>query len=88
MTTGPVDLLSWAGVLAAELDVDAHEVDLVAILELARRAAHEVMRPAAPVTTFLAGYAAGLRGGGAAHAASAMADAAEAITRHAPEQVA
>jgi hypothetical protein len=34
------------------------------ILDLARDAAHGIGRPAAPLTTFLAGYAAGVRGGG------------------------
>jgi len=43
----------------SDLDVDVREV-----LDLARVAAHRVDRPAAPLTTFLVGYAAGLRGGG------------------------
>ena len=47
---------------ALELELDA-EVDEALILDLARDAAHSVERPAAPVTTFLVGYAAGLRGG-------------------------
>ena len=34
-----------------------------ALLELARAAAHGVARPAAPLTTFLAGYALGKQGG-------------------------
>jgi hypothetical protein len=34
-----------------------------AILDLARVAAHSVTRPAAPLTTFLAGYVLGARGG-------------------------
>lgn len=33
------------------------------LLELARVAAHSVARPAAPLTTFLAGYALGAAGG-------------------------
>ena len=33
------------------------------LLELARAAAHGVARPAAPLTTFLAGYALGAQGG-------------------------
>lgn len=46
--------------LGLQLDVDVDEV-----LDLARVAAHNVARPAAPLTTFLVGYAAGARGGGA-----------------------
>jgi hypothetical protein len=44
------------------LNVDEKVIDDV--LALARDAAHAVERPAAPLTTFLVGYAAGLRGGG------------------------
>ena len=47
---------------ASGLEIDADLVDLV--LDLARDAAHAVDRPAAPLTTFLVGYAAALRGGG------------------------
>jgi hypothetical protein len=43
---------------------------------VARDAAHPFHRPAAPLTTFLVGYAAGLRGGGGEAVASA-ADAAQ-----------
>ena len=45
-----------------DLEADAALVDLV--LDLARDAAHSVDRPAAPLTTFLVGYAAARRGGG------------------------
>ncbi|MFI1014601.1 NTP transferase domain-containing protein [Streptomyces sp. NPDC020965] len=43
--------------LGIELDVDTH-----ALLDLARDAAHGVARPAAPLTTFLVGYAAAMAG--------------------------
>jgi len=39
--------------------------DLKQILDTARDVAHTVERPAAPVTAFLTGYAAALRGGSA-----------------------
>ena len=55
----------WVAALAAELDVDPAAVDVRHLLDVARDAAHQVDRPAAPLTTFLVGYAAGLRGGGA-----------------------
>jgi len=45
----------------AELNLTAEQQALV--LDLAREAAHGVARPAAPLTTFLAGYALGAEGG-------------------------
>ncbi len=55
-------LHDWIDELCDALEVDA-EIDEGLILDLARDAAHAVERPAAPVTTFLVGYAAALRGG-------------------------
>jgi hypothetical protein len=51
-----------------------------ALLDLARVAAHSVARPAAPLTTFLAGYALGIGGGldGLDSVVSALRAAAEA----------
>ncbi|MEP7765791.1 DUF6457 domain-containing protein [Sanguibacter sp. 25GB23B1] len=53
-------LADWIDALAQKLDIDPDDVDLTAVLDLARDAAHNVERPAAPVTTFMVGYAAGL----------------------------
>jgi hypothetical protein len=58
-------LSSWVAELAAALEVDAAALDRKLLLDVARDAAHGVARPAAPLTTFLVGYAAGVRGGGA-----------------------
>lgn len=55
------DLERWVAVLAADLGVDVGEVDVQALLDVARDAAHSVIRPAAPLATFLVGYAAGRR---------------------------
>jgi Domain of unknown function (DUF6457) len=44
-----------------ELNLNAEQQALV--LDLAREAAHGVARPAAPLTTFLAGYTLGAQGG-------------------------
>ncbi|RCK70853.1 molybdopterin-guanine dinucleotide biosynthesis protein [Desertihabitans brevis] len=41
------------------LDMDLDEDSVHAVLDLARDAAHHVTRPAAPLTTFLAGVAVG-----------------------------
>jgi uncharacterized protein DUF6457 len=63
----------WVAALATELGVPADAVDVRRLLDVARDAAHHVDRPAAPLTTFLVGYAAGLAGGGG----TAVADAAD-----------
>jgi len=63
-------LEDWVAALSAELGVDV-EVDVRLLLEVARDAAHHVDRPAAPLTTFLVGYAAGVSGRPDAVAAAA-----------------
>jgi hypothetical protein len=55
----------WITQLCDALDVPIADVDTNAVLDLARDAAHNVDRPAAPVTTYVVGYAAAQRGGGA-----------------------
>ena len=58
------ELDRWVERLQEALGLDRDLVlDVGAILDLARVAAHEVDRPAAPVTTFLVGYAAGRASG-------------------------
>ncbi|MEV6793715.1 DUF6457 domain-containing protein [Streptomyces sp. NPDC051320] len=47
----------WITAVKAELGIDL-DVDTGVLLDLARDAAHGVARPAAPLTTFLVGYAA------------------------------
>jgi len=54
------DLDSWVQALEAELGLPPGTVDVGAVLDLARDAAHAVARPAAPVTTYAVGYAEGL----------------------------
>jgi hypothetical protein len=61
--TDDADLDAWIAELARALEVDAEAVDRRLLLDVARDAAHGVARPAAPLTTFLVGLAAGLRGG-------------------------
>ncbi|MER5213978.1 NTP transferase domain-containing protein [Streptomyces sp. NPDC002838] len=53
----------WISAVKDELGIDL-DVDTGALLDLARDAAHGVARPAAPLTTFLVGYAAAQAGGG------------------------
>ncbi|TJZ50136.1 molybdenum cofactor guanylyltransferase [Streptomyces piniterrae] len=52
----------WITAVKAELGIEI-DVDTAVLLDLARDAAHGVARPAAPLTTFLIGYAAGRQGG-------------------------
>jgi hypothetical protein len=59
----PHMLDDWTRDLADRLGVDL-PVDAGLLLDVARDAAHAVSRPAAPLTTFLVGYAAALNGGG------------------------
>jgi hypothetical protein len=54
---GSVNLHDWIDELSDVLDVDT-EVDEGLILDLARAAAHNVERRAAPITAYLLGYAA------------------------------
>ncbi|MFC8798677.1 DUF6457 domain-containing protein [Promicromonospora sp. NPDC057138] len=72
------ELDSWVQALEAELGLPPGTVDVGAVLDLARDAAHAVARPAAPVTTYAVGYAEGLAAAGAMAAkASGGPDAAE-----------
>jgi pyrrolidone-carboxylate peptidase len=74
-----MELNDFATALAAELGLDDVEFDIAAVLDVAADAAHGVMRPAAPVTTFLVGLAAGRSGTTAESIAAAMATAREKI---------
>lgn len=55
----PEALDEWLTAAAQELDLDASEISIGALLNLARDVAHDVARPAAPLTTFLLGIAVG-----------------------------
>ncbi|MBP2435787.1 DUF6457 domain-containing protein [Microbacterium amylolyticum] len=55
----PEALDSWTRAACDELGLDRSDVDIALILDLARDVAHGVARPAAPVTAYLAGLAAG-----------------------------
>jgi hypothetical protein len=80
--TNPLD--GWVAELAAALGVDAGAVDRDLLLDVARDAAHQVARPAAPLTTFLVGLAAGLRGGDAEAIRSAADTAQRLAATHRP----
>jgi Domain of unknown function (DUF6457) len=52
----------WIAAVGAELGLDPADVPVRAVLDLARVAAHQVERPAAPLSAFMLGLAVG-RGG-------------------------
>ena len=49
----------WTTTVCVALDLSPDVVDRSLVLDLAREAAHGVARPAAPLTTYLAGIAVG-----------------------------
>lgn len=53
-----MNLHDWIDELSDVLDVET-EVDEALVLDLARDAAHNVTRPAAPISAYLLGFAAG-----------------------------
>ncbi|MFD5446905.1 MULTISPECIES: NTP transferase domain-containing protein [unclassified Streptomyces] len=77
----------WISAAKDELGIDL-DVDTRVLLDLARDAAHGVARPAAPLTTFLVGYAAARAGGGADAVADAARKAAALAQRWAEEAAA
>jgi hypothetical protein len=58
-----VNLHDWIDELMDVLDIEV-EMDEGLVLDVARQAAHRVQRPAAPISTFLLGYAAGVQEAG------------------------
>jgi Domain of unknown function (DUF6457) len=71
----------WVDELCAALGIE-DDVDVDALLDLARDSAHHIERRAAPVTTFLVGLAAG-RSAGSDPVGDALATAAAALQRSA-----
>lgn len=79
-------LAAWTAAVRTELGAGV-EVDRDLLLALAGDAAHGVARPAAPLTTFLVGYAAGFTGGGPEAVADAARRAGALAARWAGEAV-
>jgi hypothetical protein len=69
----------WVAAACAELGLDPAEVQVPVVLDLAGDVAHQVLRPGAPVTTYLLGVAVG-RGADPVLAAASL----SALTRHWP----
>lgn len=84
MTTSSDDqesvLREWATSLTSGLGLEGLPVDIDAILAIAGTAAHAVVRPAAPLSTYLVGYAAGVAAAGGTEHGAAFTDAAAIAT--------
>jgi Domain of unknown function (DUF6457) len=52
-------LEAWTEAVCAEFGIDPAAADVRAVLDLARDVAHNVARPAAPLTAYLVGVAVG-----------------------------
>jgi Domain of unknown function (DUF6457) len=78
-------LEDWLAELGSELGLDASAVDRTLVLNVARDVAHGIARPAAPLTTFLVGLAAGLRGGSAEEVRAAAETVQRLVADHAPD---
>jgi hypothetical protein len=48
-------LQEWVDIVCRETGLDPSLVDIATVLDLAKDAAHGIARPAAPLTTFMAG---------------------------------
>jgi hypothetical protein len=68
----------WTDAVRQALDLDPFDADIV--LDLARDVAHDVMRPAAPLTAYLLGVAVG-RGADPSAAAATIAGLAQSWSR-------
>ncbi|MCX2749802.1 DUF6457 domain-containing protein [Arthrobacter sp. MI7-26] len=74
-------LEEWCKSLLQAYEIEGVEIDINEILSLAGVAAHSVVRPAAPLTTFIAGFAAGLAAGSGQATETASMDAAMGLAR-------
>lgn len=68
-------LEAFAAKLTAALDLETLPLDIDQVLNLAGVAARSIVRPAAPLTTFLVGYSAGRAAAAGADPAAAIAQA-------------
>jgi Domain of unknown function (DUF6457) len=78
-------LATWTTQLSEALGIEL-DFEIDDVLDIARDAAHQVDRPAAPLTTFLIGYAAAMRGGSAGDISDCIDIAAERIAAESNEE--
>lgn len=74
-------LEEWCRALLQAFELEEVDVDVNRVLALAGVAAHSVVRPAAPLTTFIAGFAAGMATGSGQASDAASIDAALALAK-------
>lgn len=74
-------LEEWCRTLLQAFELEDTQIDIDAVLALAGVAAHSVVRPAAPLTTFVAGYAAGIAAGSGQAERKVSMDAAMGLAR-------
>ncbi|MCA4133832.1 NTP transferase domain-containing protein [Arthrobacter sp. M4] len=79
-------LEEWCRTLLRAFELEDVDVDVNRVLSLAGVAAHSVVRPAAPLTTFIAGFAAGMATGSGQAPDTASMDAALALARKLSEE--
>jgi hypothetical protein len=80
----PLD--TWLAEAGDALGVDRDAMQRDLLLELTRDVAHGVARPAAPLTAFLVGLAAGKAGGRAEDVMAAISKLATVLASHTPTQ--
>ena len=83
----PEALDAWLTALADRLQLNPADVPVGDLLDVARDVAHNVARPAAPLSTFLIGLAAAKNGGTGAAIEAACAAAIELALDWAPEKI-
>ena len=83
----PEALDDWLTALADRLQLDPADIPVGNLLDVARDVAHNVARPAAPLSTFLIGLAAAKNGGTGADIEAACAVASELALGWTPDQL-
>jgi hypothetical protein len=78
-------LEEWVVLAGDALGLDPAAVDVAELLDLTKDVAHGVARPAAPLTAFLVGLAAGRAGGGPQDVADAVATVRSVLAEKLPD---
>jgi hypothetical protein len=81
------DLPVWTSALASALGVDPAVVDIAEVLDVAGDVAHQVARPAAPLSLFVAGIAVGAAGADQGAVDDVLARVREAAASWGPDDV-
>lgn len=82
----PEALEAWLDAASKTLELDPEQVDIKVVLDVAKHVAHEVARPAAPLSTFLLGLAVGSGNGELAEQAAVLIERAHRWADEHPEK--